>query len=197
MTDHANSQFLKPVILPVPAEARRWHPRQRVKFLSSHAREALTVSAKKCGAELGELTKNADGVPLPSNGYFWSLTHKSLYVAAVVSPHPVGIDLEEIRRVHDGLYHRVAGEDEWHLISGDDERKEMFFRFWTAKEAVMKAAGTGIKDLSRIKIRQIHDGQKIDLFFDGKLWKVRQHFFDNHVASITANDTDVEWSILS
>mgnify|MGYP000030903987 CR=1 FL=1 len=146
---------------------------------------------------MGPLTKDADGIPLRSNGYYWSLTPKPLYVAAVASPHPVGIDLEEVRSVHDGLYQRVAGENEWNLVSADLERKEMFFRFWTAKEAVMKAAGTGIKDLSRIKIGQIVDVKNLVLAFQDKTWKVPQYYFDNHIVAITSNDLDVEWSILS
>lgn len=187
--------ILRPVILPVPAKVGRWHPRKRVEFLSLHAREALTVSAQKSGIELGELTKDADGVPLPSNRHYWSITHKARYVAAVVSPGPVGIDLEEVRSVHAGLYQRVAGEDEWHLASTGSGKREIFFRFWTAKEAVMKAAGTGIKDLSRIKIRQVQGRQKIFLTFADNSWEVQQYYFDDHIAAITSNDSDVEWSM--
>jgi 4'-phosphopantetheinyl transferase len=196
MKNPAQNQILKPVILPVPEKVREWHARDRVVFLSEHAREALSMSAEKSGIELGELAKNTDGIPLPSKGFYWSVTHKPKYVAAVVSSAPAGIDLEEIRDIHSGLYRRVAGEEEWQLMPDAAERKEMFFRFWTAKEAVMKAAGTGIKDLSRIRIHRVHDEKNMDLFFQDKTWKVQQYFFDDHITAITANDLAVEWSLL-
>ena len=65
---------------------------------------------------------------------YWSLSHKSRYVAAVVGPTPVGIDLEEIVPRSEGLHDHVAREEEWALA---DRSWETFFRYWTAKEAVM------------------------------------------------------------
>jgi 4'-phosphopantetheinyl transferase len=195
MAIQSDSYIPKPVILKVPGQVRQWHARDRGVFLSQHARKALRLCAANCRLELGELTKDDDGIPLPSNGLHWSLTHKPGYVAAVVSPDPVGIDLEEIRDIHEGLYRRVAGTKEWRLASGTGDRKWLFFRFWTAKEAVMKAAGTGIKDLSRIEIRQIPDQNHITLALRGITWKVQQYYFDRHIAAITASDADVEWSI--
>ena len=196
MTNPADNYTLKPVILPVPEHVRQWHARERVVFLSQHARRALHISAEHNGFELGELDKDPDGIPLPSKGFFWSITHKPRYVAAVVSTDPIGIDLEEIREVHTGMYRRVAGEEEWQLNSDGGEQKEIFFRFWTAKEAVMKAVGTGIRDLSRIKIMQVQDGKNMVLAFQEKTWKVQQYYFDDHIAAITANDLGVEWALL-
>ena len=49
---------LYPVILPVPAEVRDYKPRERVVFLSRHARQALKRSARKIGVELGKLEKD-------------------------------------------------------------------------------------------------------------------------------------------
>ena len=187
---------LQPVILPVPAHVRRCPARERVVFLSRHAREALRISAARSGIELGALNKDAEGAPLPSRGYHWSLTHKPAYVAAVASVEPVGIDLEEIRTTHDGLYRRVADDEEWRLAPPGGRSRRMFFRFWTAKEAVMKAAGTGIKDLSRIKIAKSRGDKDIVCEFRGGSWRVRQHFFDNHVAALAAREIEVVWSIV-
>jgi 4'-phosphopantetheinyl transferase len=188
-------QRLKPIILPVPSRVRQWHASERVAFLSRHARKALRICAEKCSFELGELNKDDTGMPLPSHGYYWSLTHKPMYVAGVISPGPVGIDLEEIRDIHEGLYRRVAAKEEWRSASGLGDRKALFFRFWTAKEAVMKAAGSGLKDLSRIKIKQVPDQRRISLAFRGTTWRVQQYYFDNHIAAITTSDSVVEWSI--
>ena len=193
MTKPANSQILKPVILAVPEHVRQWHARDRVGFLSKHARKALQISAAKNGFDLGDLAKDDEGVPLPSNGFYWSITHKSTFVAAVASPRPVGIDLEEIRPVQEGLYRRVAGDDEWDLAPTNQSKIEMFFRFWTAKEAVMKAAGTGIRDLSRIKIKKVQDHFNLILAFQKSSWRICQHYFDQHIVAVGAADLTVEW----
>ena len=86
-----------PVILPVPPEVRELPPRERVRALSRRAREALALSAERLGVALGPLEKDARGAPLPCAGWFWSLTHKPLYVGGVLAPHPVGVDLEQLR----------------------------------------------------------------------------------------------------
>jgi len=88
-----------PVILPVPPEARSLPPRQRVQFLSRHAREALQRSAERMEVELGPLEKDPRGAPLPFKGNFWSLTHKPEYVGGVVAPALVGLDLEQVRSI--------------------------------------------------------------------------------------------------
>jgi len=186
---------LKPVILPVPDRVRGWAPRERVVFLSRHAREALRRSAEKSGVALGELKKDAEGVPLPSNGHYWSISHKSKYVAGVVSPEPVGIDLEEIRPVHKGLHGRVAGNDEWRLAAGAAGSERMFFRYWTAKEAVMKAEGTGIKDLSRIKIHRLIDETRLTAVMGDRYWEIVHTFFSSHLAALTVNAACADWTI--
>ena len=86
-----NQTTLYPVILPVPEEVSAYKPRERVKFLSVHARKALALCAQTCGISLGELKKDDDGVPLPFDGIYWSVTHKKEYVGGVLSSQPAGI----------------------------------------------------------------------------------------------------------
>ena len=52
------------------------------------------ASTNTTGITLGALEKNADGAPLPSNGCYWSLAHKSDYVTAVAADTAIGIDIE-------------------------------------------------------------------------------------------------------
>ena len=91
------NQILHPVILPVPEEVQKFKPRDRVLYLSRHARRALERSAAKSEIRAGELFKDENGMPLPFDGTFWSITHKTQYVAGVVAPTPIGIDIEKIR----------------------------------------------------------------------------------------------------
>ena len=80
---------LHPVILTVAEKDRRLKLRARVKCLSRLARSAVRLSAKAAGCRLAVIEKDGNGVPQPSNGIYWSLTHKPHYVAGVVSTSPV------------------------------------------------------------------------------------------------------------
>ena len=167
--------------------------REKVVYLSAHARKALALSAEETGIVLGALEKNDAGAPLPSNGYYWSLAHKSDYVAAVAADVPIGIDIEKIRAVTPGLYRRIASEEEWHLASED--REHLFFRYWTAKEAVLKVAGTGIRELSYCRISGVVDAQLVQLDFKGEPFQVRHFFHDRHVVGVVDVGCPVEFKV--
>jgi 4'-phosphopantetheinyl transferase len=184
-----------PVILPVPTAAHDLLPRQRVRLLSEHAREALRRSAERLQVELGPLEKDSRGAPLPFQSCFWSVTHKPDYVGGVLAPSPVGMDLEKIRPCSAALFRRTATEAEWSLADGSD-RDRLFFRFWTAKEAVLKTGGEGIKGLARCHIRQVTDETHLLVDYAGQPWTVAQIFFDGHVASAAGRGLWVEWVLL-
>lgn len=184
-----------PVILPVPTEARDLPPRQRVRFLSEHARKALRRSAECLQVELGPLEKDPRGAPMPFQGYYWSLTHKPEYVGAVLAPSPVGMDLEKIRPCSAALFRKTASEEEWALAADRSDRDQLFFRYWTAKEAVLKTAGEGMKDLSRCRVRQVIDATHILVEYHGRTWTVEQVFFNGHVASVASQQARLEWTL--
>jgi 4'-phosphopantetheinyl transferase len=184
--------IIHPVILPVPADARDLPPPRKVRFLSRHAREALRRSAERMQVELGPLEKDPRGAPLPSRGYFWSVTHKPEYVGGVLAPAPVGLDLEKIRPCSEALFRKAASEEEWALADGSDP-EQLFFRYWTAKEAVLKTGGEGIKDLSRCRIRKVLDDARLLVDYGGITWPVEQIFFDGHIVSATIQRGRLEW----
>ena len=185
-----------PVILTVPPAARELPPRERTALLSRHAREALRISAERVRIELGSLEKDARGAPLPFEGRFWSVTHKPDYVGGVVARSAVGLDLERIRPCSPALFRKTAGEAEWGLGAGGD-RQRLFFRYWTAKEAVLKTGGEGLKDLSRCRVRQVIDDRHLLVDYAGQTWAVEQFFFDGHVASVGGRGLQVEWTLLT
>jgi len=186
------NQTLYPVILSVPATAKGLKPKERVKFLSRHARRALEMSAEKSHIRLGELAQDERNAPLPFNGTFWSITHKTGYVGGVVAPSPIGIDLEKIYSRTKSLFPRTATEAEWALA---DKSSATFFRYWTAKEAVLKAAGTGLKDLSICRVIRIRDDHHLDIEYEDKQWRVEHTFFEDHIASIVKNDFRIDWTV--
>jgi len=189
-----NSPTLCPVILPVPTEVAEFKPKDRVIFLSRHAREALQMSAAKSGLCLEELVKNKNGVPQPFKGTFWSVTHKTKYVAGVAAPTPTGIDVERIRSFSDGLFRKTGSDCEWALADMDKDPVMAFFRFWTAKEAVLKATGIGIRDLLKCRVHEIVDDHHLRIRYEGRDWLIEHFLFDRHMASIVQNQYRIDWA---
>ncbi|MEJ2169252.1 MAG: 4'-phosphopantetheinyl transferase superfamily protein, partial [Desulfobacterales bacterium] len=185
-----------PDILPVPPEVAGFKPKDRVIFLSQHAREALQMSAAKSGVRLDKLVKDGNGVPQPFKGTFWSVTHKTRYVAGVTAPSPTGIDVERIRSFSDGLFKKTASDREWALADMAQDPVTAFFRFWTAKEAVLKATGIGIKDLLKCRVHEIVDDHHLRIQYDGQDWLIEHFKFDRHIASIVQNQYRVDWSLV-
>ncbi|MCG6909565.1 MAG: 4'-phosphopantetheinyl transferase superfamily protein [Deltaproteobacteria bacterium] len=184
---------ITPVILAVPDRVRRLPIRERVRALSAQAREALRICAVESGVELGPLEKKPNGAPVPFDGHHWSLTHKPAYVGAVISRQAAGIDIEAVKEVSDGLIRKTAGEREWRLAAVDPA--EVFFRYWTAKEAVLKAAGSGMAGLSDCRVVEIPDAGHLGLEYGEASYLVEHFFFDGHVASVVKNRLQVDWKL--
>ena len=187
--------IIHPVILAVPNQKQHLKGREKVSFLSRHARKALEISAQKRQIQLGDLEKNENGVPLPFNGNYWSVTHKTEYVAGVIARERIGIDLEKIRPFKEGLYKKAASENEWEL--SDIDKIALFFRYWTSKESVLKASGTGIRDLLKCRITQIIDDKHLVVNYREYNWVVEHFFFNGHIASVVKNNVDVKWAFFT
>jgi 4'-phosphopantetheinyl transferase len=102
------------------------------------------------------------------------------------------MDLEKIRPCSAALFRRTATEAEWSLADGSD-RDRLFFRFWTAKEAILKTDGEGIKGLSRCRILDVLDDTHLLVEYRETAWPVEQIFFDGHVASAASRGVRLEW----
>jgi len=183
-----------PVILAVPEKIIQLTGKNRVLGLSKHARQALEISAKKSCIHLSNLLKDKNGAPLPSDGNYWSLTHKPDYVGGVVASTRIGIDIERIRQCSEALFSKTAGKKEWSLVNTDPMK--LFFRYWTSKESVVKAAGTGLKDLSKCIITKVIDENNLFIDYIGEKWLIEHFYFDGHIASITKNSFNVKWSLV-
>ena len=181
-----------PVILAVPESDRQLRGRDKVIRLSSLARHAVRLSAGQCGIMLGELVKSPEGVPLPVGGYFWSLTHKPEYVAGVVADFPIGMDIEKIRPFTPGLYRMTADETEWKL--GETQNEFLFFRYWTAKEAVLKSLGIGLKGLSRCRVIAVVDDRHLMLSYNHQEFAIEHFYFNGHIAAILAHPA-IRWMV--
>ncbi len=189
----SRNKTIYPVIMAVPESVKDLTPKERVDFLSRQARRALEVSAEKSQVPLGKLEQDERNAPLPFDGTYWSVTHKTEYVGAVIAPTPVGIDIEKICSRTTSLFQKAATEPEWALA---DMSFKTFFRYWTAKEAVLKTTGIGLKALSKCRVIQVPDAQHLKIEYDTTTYHIQHYFFDDHIASIVKNEFQIDWTLI-
>jgi len=180
--------------MPVIEAGHKPQGKEKVDHLSRIAREALKLSAEKSQVKLGELLKDEKGVPCPVAGIYWSLSHKPRYVAAVVSKNRVGIDIEEIKPRTTSLFAHVASDEEWELKG---RSWDTLFRYWTAKEAILKVIGIGLGGLKTCRIISVPDETHITLDYKGQFFLVEQLRYKNQIVSVLKNSDQIEWVVLS
>ena len=87
---------------------------------------------------------NEYGAPYLADGPYFSISHCKQAIAVVVSDSPVGIDIEGIRKMDDGLVRKTMNLEEQSQIAMSQNPEVEFIRLWTRKEAYVKMQGTGI-----------------------------------------------------
>ncbi len=93
-----------------------------------------------------------------SDSRLWfNLTHsQGLALCAVSRDRLVGVDLEYIRPISDvlNLANRYFSSGEYTVMRSlpPHQMQEIFFRYWTCKEAYLKATGAGIAQLEEIEV---------------------------------------------
>ena len=132
------------------ARADRFHfERDRVAYIGAHALTRTLLSAYgtlRPGAWRFEV--GAHGKPaLVQAGPCFNLSHTRGLVACAVAACAVGVDVEAMDRPQtgEGIAGRYFTAVEQAQIAAvpEAERRAVFFRLWTMKEAVMKATGLG------------------------------------------------------
>jgi len=185
---------LFPVILPVIEDISKLLGKEKVALLSRVSREALKLSAEKSGVIVGELYKDENDVPIPFGSHYWSVSHKPKYVAAVISHDKVGIDIEEVKPRSESLFDYVATGEEWEL--SQEKSWDTLFRYWTAKEATLKAIGVGISGLKTCRIISVPDEAHIILDYQDRLFEVEQLRYQGHIVSVLKDNNRIEWIII-
>ncbi len=181
------------VVLRATPDQTPDHPgRERVASQSAAARLALADAARLAGCPLETFPQDDSGVPLPRDGWHWSISHDATYVASVVHRAPVGVDLQRVEERRAALTERVANEAERALLAPFDALA--FARLWTAKEAVLKAAGVGLTELSQCRLVAVGPGEELWLAHRDPRQRVVTTRIADHVASVHAPGTD--WDVL-
>lgn len=183
---------LYPVITMVPQAIRCLKRKEKVGALSEFARKSAQASAVWSELCIDEFKKDDQGVPMPLGGTFWSVTHKEDRVAGVVSRQSVGIDIEIIKPVSEALFKKIIKPYEYAHFK-NQAREIVFFRGFTAKEAVLKKTTIGIKGLSKVKIDAVLDEKNLIIDFHNKKYCVENFYCEDYLAAVTKDQCDVQW----
>lgn len=93
---------------------------------------------------LPDFLYNEHGAPYWTDRPYFSISHCKQGIAVAISEQPIGIDIEAIRPLNEGLVQKAMNTQEQALIQAAANPALEFIRLWTRKEAYVKMLGTGI-----------------------------------------------------
>ncbi|WP_160716499.1 4'-phosphopantetheinyl transferase family protein [Chitinophaga solisilvae] len=135
-------------------------------------RHLLLYGLRQAGAspDLSYIRYSDNGRPsLPGMPAF-NISHSGNLVVCVISPEPeVGIDIELHADINFADFDRCFGPAEWVRIHAAAMPGSLFYDYWTAKEAVLKADGCGlIEDLQLLAL-----DEENRMLLNGRSWLLR------------------------
>ncbi|MGC1304335.1 MAG: 4'-phosphopantetheinyl transferase superfamily protein, partial [Caulobacteraceae bacterium] len=143
-----------------------------------------------CAADSLGFTYNPYGRPsLASAPFDFNLSHSGSAALIAVARETVGVDIEHRAPDADlaGMARQVMSPIElrqFEALSSEDTRVAAFYDLWTAKEAVIKALGTGFsRDPSTLHIGW---NEPLDLIDAGLRYHVRRVSFGDSVPAAIA-----------
>lgn len=106
----------------------------------------LAIEPARIGIE--EMAHGKPSVDAPTGSLYFNLSHTGPFAALAVSRnHDIGVDIEQVRPITDGLAERFFSPRECNALDALPEMQRLpaFFRCWTRKEAFVKATGDGLQ----------------------------------------------------
>lgn len=94
-----------------------------------------------------------------SSGLEFNVSHSNdLALYAITQYHPIGVDVEacrEIEQLNSILERYFSPPEQTDITTAKpDQQSQLFFQYWTAKEAVAKATGEGLSEITAIAFEQ-------------------------------------------
>lgn len=111
----------------------------------------LRKALKDFGTENFETEISENGKPFlkDSKNIFFNISHTDGGVAVVADENPVGIDIQDILPVKNGVIERCFSAKEKETIFKSNSPENEFTRLWTLKESAVKFSGETVADLKK------------------------------------------------
>ena len=140
----------------------------------------LRIALKNAGrsTDLGDLHYTLENKPFFPDGPMFNLSHSGNRVVCLLGDrNPLGIDIELLSPLPFDDFQAQFTENEWAVIRNAPSPLTAFYRFWTAKESILKADGRGLG----IPLQSLDLSKTMTLTLDGATWSVHElPLFDNY-----------------
>lgn len=122
--------------------------------------------------EVMNYTYNSNGKPyIKDSDIYFNLSHSGDYVVCALSNNEIGIDIQKIEDINLNIansYFLKEESEKINELSSREDKLNLFYDYWTKKEAYIKAIGEGIrKELNTFDVSNDDIGyifKKIDEF---------------------------------
>lgn len=193
--EHARWRRLPPVAAAYYAGSRAAARRILGRYLTT-APIKLKLDRASCPA-CGRASAGRPVVHSPGDPLWFSMSRSGPHWLLALSRHLLGVDIECWRPVDiEALEPLALSEPERKTITDHDkaDRLDLFFRCWTRKEAVFKAAGAGrFADLTTVDVKPEVGGEVV-VECDGrsgtKEWKIKSLNVGNGQYAAVASPAD-------
>lgn len=74
----------------------------------------------------------------------FNISHSGSIAMCALHDAPVGIDVEAVKRIDEGVERRFMSEQELAVYDASLDRVSMFYKIWTLKESYVKFCGRGL-----------------------------------------------------
>lgn len=104
-------------------------------------------------SQVPDISFGPAGKPFFDNapGIHFNLSHCEAAVACVVGDAPMGVDVETVRHVGEGVMRYVLNDRELAMVESSARRDAEFTRLWTVKESLLKLSGHGLLSSDEFK----------------------------------------------
>lgn len=159
---------------------RRWEDAHAA-LLGKHL---LLLALKDAGSEaaLTDLAYSPEAKPYLPNGPEFNISHSGNRVVCALSRNGrIGIDIEYIKPLSFDDFQTQFTEREWLNIRNSPDPVASFYRFWTAKESLIKADGRGLG----IPLLDLDVTEYQPVSIDGATWNFQPLFhFQGYAAHL-------------
>lgn len=171
---------------------RRWedaHASLLGKLLLLHA-----LAGQHCEQAINDVAYTNYGRPYIPGMPDFSISHAGhLVVCAVDLTGRIGIDVELHAPIQVAEFCKQFSAEEWWNIQQARHPESIFYKYWTKKEAILKADGRGIC----LSLSALHVAENEMAFLDGRKWYVNTvDSFENYSCHFAADAKHHQYTLL-
>lgn len=172
--------------LPAPLQEkvmrfRNWEDQHSALLGKSLLRLALQNAGHE--PDLTRLRYSPDQKPFLPQGPAFNLSHSGNRVVCLLGgDRRLGIDIESLTPLPFEDFQQQFTTGEWAVIQNAPSPIDAFYRFWTAKESIIKADGRGLG----IPLQSLDLSRSMTITFEDTAWSVHElPLFDNYACHYT------------